>query len=135
MFDNEYKELKRFRLIADEIDKLDEDMSKLSDKELQDKTLEFKERLKNNETIDDILVPAFAVAREAAYRVVKMKPFYCQLLGGLAIHYGNIAEMKTGEGKTLTCVLPAYLNALTGDGVHIVTVNEFLASRDAEWMG
>ena len=135
MFDNEYKELKRFRLIADEIDKLDEDMSKLSDKELQNKTLEFKERLKNNETIDDILVPAFAVAREAAYRVVKMKPFYCQLLGGLAIHYGNIAEMKTGEGKTLTCVLPAYLNALTGDGVHIVTVNEFLASRDAEWMG
>ena len=135
MFDNEYKELKRFRLIADEIDKLDEDMSKLSDKELQDKTLEFKERLKNGETLEDILVPAFAVAREAAYRVVKMKPFYCQLLGGLAIHYGNIAEMKTGEGKTLTCVLPAYLNALTGEGVHIVTVNEFLASRDAEWMG
>ena len=135
MFDNEYKELKRFRLIADEIDKLDEDMSKLSDKELQDKTLEFKERLKNGDTLEDILVPAFAVAREAAYRVVKMKPFYCQLLGGLAIHYGNIAEMKTGEGKTLTCVLPAYLNALTGEGVHIVTVNEFLASRDAEWMG
>ena len=135
MFDNEYKELKRFRLIADEIDKLDEDMSKLSDKELQDKTLEFKERLKNGETLEDILVPAFAVAREAAYRVVKMKPFYCQLLGGLAIHYGNIAEMKTGEGKTLTCVLPAYLNALTGEGVHVVTVNEFLASRDAEWMG
>ena len=135
MFDNEYKELKIFRLIADEIDKLDEDMSKLSDKELQDKTLEFKERLKNGETLEDILVPAFAVAREAAYRVVKMKPFYCQLLGGLAIHYGNIAEMKTGEGKTLTCVLPAYLNALTGEGVHIVTVNEFLASRDAEWMG
>ena len=135
MFDNEYKELKRFRLIADEIDKLDEDMSKLSDKELQDKTLEFKERLKNGETLEDILVPSFAVAREAAYRVVKMKPFYCLLLGGLAIHYGNIAEMKTGEGKTLTCVLPAYLNALTGEGVHIVTVNEFLASRDAEWMG
>lgn len=135
MFDNEYKELKKFKSIADEIDKMDEEISKLSDKKLQEKTNEFKERLKNGETLEDILVPAFAVAREAAFRVIKMKPFYCQLLGGLAIHYGNIAEMKTGEGKTLTCVLPAYLNALTGNGVHIVTVNEFLATRDSEWMG
>ena len=135
MFDNEYKELKRFSLIADKIEALEEDMAKLSDKKLQAKTTEFKERLTNGETLEDILVEAFAVVREAAFRVVKMKPFYCQLLGGLSIHYGNISEMKTGEGKTLTCVLPAYLNALTGDGVHIVTVNEFLATRDSKWMG
>jgi len=135
VFDNEYKELKRFEKIADEIDALDEEMGKLSDKKLAAKTDEFKKRLENGETLDDILVEAFAVAREAAFRCVKMKPFYVQLLGGLAIHFGNIAEMKTGEGKTLTCVLPAYLNALTGKGVHIVTVNEFLSARDSEWMG
>ena len=134
-FDNEYKELKKFRQKADEIDALDEKMSKLSDKKLVEYTDEFKKRLANGETLEDILVEAFAVAREAAYRCLKMKPFYCQLLGGLAIHYGNIAEMKTGEGKTLTCVLPAYLNALSGEGVHIVTVNEFLSTRDSEWMG
>jgi len=135
VFDNEYKELKRFEKIADEIDALDEEMGKLSDKKLAAKTEEFKERLEKGETLEDILVEAFAVCREAAYRCVKMKPLYVQLLGGLAIHYGNIAEMKTGEGKTLTCVLPAYLNALTGEGVHIVTVNEFLSTRDSEWMG
>ena len=135
LFDNEYKELERFKTIADEIDSLDEEISKLSDKELKQYTSRFKERLSNGETLDDILVEAFAVCREACYRTVNMKPFYCQLLGGLAIHYGNIAEMKTGEGKTLTGVLPAYLNALTGEGVHIVTVNEFLSSRDSEWMG
>ena len=110
-------------------------MSKLSDKKLAEKTNEFKKRLEDGETLEDILVEAFAVAREAASRCVNMKPFHVQLLGGLAIHYGNIAEMKTGEGKTLTCVLPAYLNALTGKGVHIVTVNEFLSTRDSEWMG
>ena len=135
VFDNEYKELKRFRSIADKIEELDEDMSKLSDKELKAYTDKFKKELEDGATLEDILVEAFAVAREAASRTVGMKPFYCQLLGGLAIHYGNIAEMKTGEGKTLTCVLPAYLNALTGKGVHIVTVNEFLSTRDSEWMG
>ena len=135
LFDNEYKELNRFEKIADQIDALDEDMQGLSDSELKEYTERFKERLANGETLEDILIEAFAVCREACYRAVNMKPFYCQLLGGLAIHYGNIAEMKTGEGKTLTCVLPAYLNALDGRGVHIVTVNEFLSSRDAEWMG
>ncbi len=135
VFDNEYKELKRFESIANKIEELDEEMSKLSDKKLAEKTNEFKKRLEDGETLEDILVEAFAVAREAASRCVNMKPFHVQLLGGLAIHYGNIAEMKTGEGKTLTCVLPAYLNALTGKGVHIVTVNEFLSTRDSEWMG
>ena len=135
LFDNEYKELERFKSIADEIEALDEEISKLSDKELKEYTNVFRERLANGETLDDILVEAFAVCREAAYRTIGMKPFYCQLLGGLAIHYGNIAEMKTGEGKTLTETLPAYLNALDGKGVHIITVNEFLSSRDSEWMG
>ena len=135
IFDHEYKELERFQKIADEIDALDEEMSKLSDKQLKAKTTEFKERLKNGETLEDIKVEAFAVAREAAYRVIGEKPYYVQLLGGLAIHYGNIAEMKTGEGKTLTSILPAYLNALAGGGVHIITVNEYLAGRDANWMG
>ena len=135
LFDNEYKELNRFKAIADRIEALDEDMQGLSDKELAKYTDRFRERLANGETLEDILVEAFAVCREACYRSINMKPFYCQLLGGLAIHYGNIAEMKTGEGKTLTCVLPAYLNALEGKGVHIITVNEFLSSRDAEWMG
>ena len=135
IFDHEYKELEKFKKIADEIDDLDEEMSKLSDKKLKAKTLEFKERLQNGETLGDILVEAFAVAREAAYRVIGEKPYYVQLLGGLAIHYGNIAEMKTGEGKTLTSILPAYLNALEGKGVHIITVNEYLAGRDANWMG
>ena len=135
LFDNEYKDLEKFKKIADGIVALDEDISKLSDDELREYTNLFKERLSNGETLEDILVEAFAVCREAAYRCVGMKPFYCQLLGGLAIHYGNISEMKTGEGKTLTGVLPAYLNALDGKGVHIVTVNEFLSSRDSEWMG
>ena len=135
IFDHEYKELERFQKIADEIDALEEEMSKLTDKQLKAKTAEFKERLEKGETLEDIKVEAFAVAREAAYRVIGEKPYYVQLLGGLAIHYGNIAEMKTGEGKTLTSILPAYLNALTGDGVHIITVNEYLAGRDANWMG
>jgi len=135
LFDNEYKELKRFEEIANNIEALDEEMSGLSDEELKEYTNVFKKRLNDGETLDDILVEAFAVCREAAYRCVNMKPFHCQLLGGLAIHYGNIAEMKTGEGKTLTGVLPAYLNALDGRGVHIVTVNEFLSERDSVWMG
>jgi preprotein translocase subunit SecA len=135
LFDHEYKELRRFNIIANKVMELDEEYSKLSDTELQNKTEEFRARLRNGETLDDILVEAFATAREASYRVIGEKHFYVQILGGLAIHYGNIAEMKTGEGKTLTSVLPAYLNALSGEGVHIITVNEYLAGRDAEWMG
>ncbi len=135
LFDTEYKELKRFGKIADQIIAMDEEMSKLSDDELKSKTEEFKKELESCKTLDDLIVPAFAVAREAAYRVIGEKPYYVQILGGLAIHFGNIAELKTGEGKTLTETMPAYLNALTGLGVHIVTANEFLAKRDSEWMG
>ncbi len=135
IFDHEYKELERFKVIANEVIALDEEMSKLTDEELQGKTVEFKERIKQGADVEDILVEAFATAREAAYRVIGEKPYYVQILGGLAIHYGNISEMKTGEGKTLTSVLPAYANALTGKGVHIITVNEYLAGRDAGWMG
>lgn len=135
LIDSEYKELKRFESIADKIIALDESMQKLSDAELKKKTEEFKKELENGTDLNDLVIPAFAVVREAASRVIKEKPFYVQILGGLAIHYGNIAEMKTGEGKTLTETMPTYLNALTGKGVHIVTVNEFLAKRDSEWMG
>ena len=135
IFDHEYKELQKFEAIAREIDALDSEYSKLSDKDLQHKTVEFKERLANGETLEDIKVEAFATVREAAYRTIGEKPFFVQILGGLAIHYGNIAEMKTGEGKTLTCTMPAYLNALTGEGVHIVTVNEYLVGVAADWMG
>ena len=135
LFDHEYKELEKFKEQANLIVAKDEEYSKLSDEQLKNKTEEFKERLKNGETLEDILVDAFATAREAAYRVIGEKPYYVQVIGGLAIHYGNIAEMKTGEGKTLTSTMPAYLNALTGEGVHIITVNEYLANRDAEWMG
>ncbi len=135
LFDHEYKELRRFNVLANQILELEEEYSKLTDTELQNKTNEFKERLSKGETLEDILVEAFATAREASFRVIGEKHYFVQILGGLAIHYGNISEMKTGEGKTLTSVLPAYLNALSGDGVHIITVNEYLASRDAEWMG
>ena len=135
IFDHEYKELQKFEAIAKEIDALDSEYSKLSDKELQGKTKEFKERLAKGETLEDIKVEAFATVREAAFRTIGEKPFFVQILGGLAIHYGNIAEMKTGEGKTLTCTMPAYLNALTGEGVHIVTVNEYLVGVAADWMG
>ena len=135
LIDSEYKELKRFEKIANEIDALSDEMEALSDDELKAKTAEFKKQLEEGATLDDLVVPAFAVVREAAYRVIGEKPYFVQLLGGLAIHYGNIAEMKTGEGKTLTETLPTYLNALEGKGVHIITVNEFLAKRDSEWMG
>ena len=135
IFDHEYKELEKFKKIADKVVALDEEMSNLSDEKLKAKTEDFKKRLANGETLDDIKVEAFAVAREAAFRVIGEKPFYVQILGGLAIHDGNIAEMKTGEGKTLTSTMPAYLNALAGEGVHVITVNEYLAGRDAEWMG
>lgn len=135
LFDSEYKELKRFEAIADQIIALDEEMQALSDEELANKTIEFKEQISNGADLEEVVVPAFAAIREAAWRTIGEKPYYVQILGGLAIHYGNIAEMKTGEGKTLTVTMPAYLNALTGKGVHIVTVNEFLAQRDSEWMG
>ena len=135
LFDNEYKELKRFNEIATKIDALDSEYSKLSDKKLAAKTNEFKKRLEDGANLEDILIEAFATIREAAYRIIGEKAYFCQLLGGLAIHYGNIAEMKTGEGKTLTTIFPAYLNALTGAGVHVVTVNEYLTQRNAEWMG
>ena len=135
LIDSEYKELKRFEKIANQIDALSDEMEALSDDELKAKTEEFKKELEDGKTLDDIIVPAFAVVREAAYRVIGEKPYFVQILGGLAIHFGNIAEMKTGEGKTLTETMPTYLNALSGKGVHIVTVNEFLAKRDSEWMG
>ncbi len=135
IFDHEYKELEKFQTIADKVMEFEPVIEKLSDEELKGKTEEFKNRLSSGETLEDIKEEAFAVAREAAYRVIGEKPYYVQILGGLAIHYGNIAEMKTGEGKTLTSTMPAYLNALTGDGVHIITVNEYLATRDADWMG
>ena len=135
LFDFEYKELKRFTKLADKIESKKEEYEKLSDNDLKNKTEEFKERLNNGETLDDLVVDAFATVREASKRVIGEFPYYTQVLGALAIHYGNIAEMKTGEGKTLTSVMPAYLNALTGEGVHIVTVNDYLAERDATWMG
>ena len=129
------RELKRVKPIADKVMALDEEMQKLSDNELKAKTKEFKERIANGETLDDLLPEAFAVMREASFRVLGMKHFYVQVVGGIILHQGRIAEMKTGEGKTLVSTLPAYLNALTGKGVHIVTVNDYLAKRDSEWMG
>ena len=129
------RELKKIYPIADAIEKLDKTYAALSDEELKGKTGEFRARLAAGETTDDILPEAFAAAREAAWRVLGMKPFHVQLIGGIVLHQGRIAEMKTGEGKTLVAVLPAYLNALTGEGVHIVTVNDYLARRDSEWMG
>ena len=135
LFDHEYKELSKFEVIADEVLSLDETYSKLSDEELKNKTIEFKKRLENGETLEDIKVEALATIREASYRVIGEKPFKTQVLCALALHYGNIAEMKTGEGKTLAATQVAYLNALEGKGVHVITVNEYLAGRDAQWMG
>ena len=135
LFDHEYKELKRFSSIADKIEALDEEYQKLSDEELKNKTVEFKERLANGETLDDLLPEAFAAVREAGKRVLNMEHYRVQLIGGIILHQGRISEMRTGEGKTLVSTLPAYLNALEGKGVHVVTVNDYLAKRDAEWMG
>ncbi len=129
------KELKKIYPIVDKIEALDETMQGLSDDELKAKTVEFKDRLEKGETLDDLLVEAFAVVREAASRVLGMKHYRVQLIGGILLHQGRIPEMRTGEGKTLVSTLPAYLNALEGKGVHIVTVNDYLAKRDAEWMG
>lgn len=129
------KEVKKIEKIVDRVEALDEEMQALTDQQLQAKTPEFKERLQNGETLDDILPEAFAVCREAAWRTLGMKHFRVQLIGGVALHQGRIAEMKTGEGKTLVATLPVYLNALEGKGVHVVTVNDYLAKRDCEWMG
>lgn len=128
-------ELKRIYPIVDHIESLETDMQQLTDKELQEKTGEFKERLSQGENLDDILPEAYAVVREAAVRVLGMRHYRVQLIGGIVLHQGRISEMRTGEGKTLVSTLPAYLNALTGEGMHIITVNDYLAKRDAEWMG
>ena len=127
--------VKRLKGVADYVNTLSDDVEKLTDDELRAKTDEFKKRHADGESLDDLLPEAFAVAREAAWRVLSQRPFDVQVMGGAALHFGNVAEMKTGEGKTLTCVLPAYLNAISGKGVHVVTVNDYLAKRDSEWMG
>ena len=129
------RELKRVEPIVKKIESYRPQMLELSDEELAAKTPEFKARLKNGETLDDLLPEAYAVCREAARRVLGMEHFHVQLVGGVILHQGRIAEMKTGEGKTLVCTLPAYLNAREGKGVCVVTVNDYLANRDAEWMG
>ena len=129
------RELKLIRPIADKVVALKPEMEKLSDEELRGKTKEFKSRLEKGETLDQIMPEAYAVVREAARRVLGMEHYPVQIIGGIVLHQGRIAEMKTGEGKTLVATLPAYLNALEGRGVHVVTVNDYLAKRDAEWMG
>ena len=129
------REVKAISPIVDKIEALDAEYSALTDEQLQAKTQEFKDRYQNGESLDDLLPEAFAACREAAWRVLGLKPYRVQLIGGIILHQGRIAEMKTGEGKTLVATLPAYLNALTGRGVHIVTVNDYLAKRDSEWMG
>lgn len=135
LYNDDKRELKKFEKIAAKVESHAEEMSKLTDEQLQAKTPEFRNRLKKGETLDDLLPEAFAVAREGAKRVLGLYPFHVQILGGIALHFGNIAEMMTGEGKTLTATMPVYLNALEGKGVHVVTVNEYLSSRDEEEMG
>ena len=130
------RNLKRIEAIADKIEALEEEFKKKSDEELKGMTEVLKKRLAENyETLDDILPEAFATVREAGARVLGMRHYHVQLIGGIALHQGRIAEMRTGEGKTLVATLPSYLNALSGKGVHVVTVNDYLARRDAEWMG
>ena len=129
------KEVKRVMPIVEQINKLEPEMEKLTDKELTGKTEYFKKQLEEGKTLDDILPEAFAVVREASRRVLGLRHFDVQLIGGIILHQGRISEMKTGEGKTLVATLPAYLNALTGKGVHVITVNDYLARRDSEWMG
>lgn len=129
------KEIKKLNKVVEQVNELEPQIKKLSDEELKGKTDEFKERLEKGETLDDILVEAFAVVREASWRTLGMRPFDVQVLGGIVLHQGRIAEMKTGEGKTLVATMPVYLNALSGQGVHVITVNDYLARRDSEWMG
>ena len=135
MFSEEKRELKALEKMADKVLAYETEMSSLSDEELRGKTAEFRSRLENGETVDDLLYEAFATAREAAYRVINEKPYKVQVMGSIAMHQGDISEMKTGEGKTLTATMAVYLNALPGKGVHVITVNEYLAARDAAWMG
>ena len=134
LLDSEYKELSRFESIAKEIEAMEPEIQKLSDAELKEKTIEFKAELETGKTLEDIIVPAFAVAREASKRVLGMRQYRVQLIGGIVLHQGKIAEMRTGEGKTLVAVAPVYLNALSEKGVHVVTVNDYLAKRDKELM-
>ena len=129
------REIKRIKPLQEQVLALEEEYRNLSEDALKAKTAEFKDRYQKGETLDDLLPEAFAAIREAADRVLGMRPYPVQILGGIVLHQGRIAEMKTGEGKTLVAVLPCYLNALTGRGVHVVTVNEYLAKRDSEWMG
>src|SRR5699024_8448089 len=135
LFENDNKILKTLERTALEIEGHADEMAALSDEDLKAKTEEFKERYKKGETLDELLVEAYAAIREGAKRVLGLYPFRVQLMGGIALHDGNIAEMKTGEGKTLTATMPVYLNALSGEGVHVVTVNDYLATRDATEMG
>src|SRR5271165_1383906 len=129
------REVKRLRPLVAAINDLEPGLQQLSDAELAQKTVEFKQRIANGEPLDDLLMESFAVCREAGRRVLNMRHFDVQLIGGIVLHRGRIAEMRTGEGKTLVATLPCYLNALEGKGVHVVTVNDYLAKRDAEWMG
>ena len=129
------RDIKRLQPLVAAINDLEPEIQVLTDEQLRAKTAEFRQQLDQGATLDDLLVPAFAVVREAAKRSVEMRPFDVQLIGGIVLHQGMIAEMKTGEGKTLVATMPVYLNALTGKGVHVVTVNDYLASRDSEWMG
>ena len=129
------RRVKKIRNKIKEINALEAEISALTDVQLQAKTTEFRAALESGKSLDDLLAPAFAVAREASKRVLGMRPFDVQLIGGVVLHEGDIAEMRTGEGKTLVATLPVYLNALTGKGVHVVTVNDYLAKRDSDWMG
>lgn len=135
LFDSNSREIKKYQKRVEIINGYEPEMQKMSDHQLKAKTEEFKERLANGETLDDLLPEAFAVVREAAFRVIGLRHYDVQLIGGMVLHEGRIAEMKTGEGKTLVATLPSYLNALSGQGVHVVTVNDYLAKRDSEWMG
>src|SRR5471030_2155677 len=135
LFDGNEREVIRLRKTAERVNTLEPATAALSDEQLAAKTVEFRERLAGGETVDDLLVEAFAVVREAGKRILSMRHFDVQLMGGQALHEGNVAEMRTGEGKTLVSTLPVYLNALAGQGVHVVTVNDYLARRDSEWMG
>ena len=129
------RQIKKLKPLADKIEELGSKYSSMSDQEMRSQTEVFRQRLANGETLNDLLPDAFAAVREASTRVLGKRHYYCQLLGGIVIHQGRIAEMRTGEGKTLVATLPAYLNALSGNGVHVVTVNDYLAKRDSEWMG
>ena len=132
---NNEREVKKIQPLVEKVNELEPQISTLSDDQLRSKTIEFRERFANGETLEDLLPEAFAVVREAGKRVLNMRHFDVQLIGGVVLHQGRISEMKTGEGKTLVATLPAYLNAIAGKGVHVVTVNDYLARRDSEWMG